>query len=694
MKTRLLAAVALLALAVPLGILGQSKIALPERYKKWLDEEVVYIITAHERDVFLHLQTDKERDIFVEAFWKHRDPLPETPRNEFEEEHYRRLNYANSTYGRSTPLPGWKTDRGRIHILLGPPKNIEQYTNVNGVYPVEIWFYLGDPDLGLPTGFNVIFFKREGAGDYILYSPTDDGPRSLIADSMGGYRDVSRVSGSMSDNMAAYKALKELEPNLARQTLSLIPNEAVQPGRESLASNRLMATIFASPQKKVEVAYADAILKYKDFVEVEYTANYISSEVQVQVIRDDTGAFLVHYTIEPARITAEETGGKYDIRFRLTGRVSDAEGRTVFQFDKDFPFSLTADELEDVRAKSISIQDVFPLVPGSYNFDILLKNVLSKEFAAAGKTVVVPGPAGAVWMSPLLLAYGAEKRPSPPGERVPFKAGDDQLLCQSQKTFSAKDSLVLFFQLSGLTEGLRTSGTLRTTFYREDKEFLSRTGRVAADKAETSVVDAQPLADFPPGYYQVRVSLLDGQGREAAGAKENFEVSLAAAVPRPLVISKVVPSVKREDDLFTTGVQYLNKGDLEAAKARLAEAHALDPVRREYAVAYAQALYRSNDFRRVKEILLPFAGETEPEAEVLALLGQACHALGEFLEASTHYAAYLSRFGANIDILNYLGTCYYQLGSREEAVKAWTKSLELSPNQDKIRNLLESLKKK
>ena len=694
MKTRLLAAVALLALAVPLGILGQSKIALPERYKKWLDEEVVYIITAHERDVFLHLQTDKERDIFVEAFWKHRDPLPETPRNEFEEEHFRRLNYANSTYGRSTPLPGWKTDRGRIHILLGPPKNIEQYTNVNGVYPVEIWFYLGDPDLGLPTGFNVIFFKREGAGDYILYSPTDDGPRSLIADSMGGYRDVSRVSGSMSDNMAAYKALKELEPNLARQTLSLIPNEAVQPGRESLASNRLMATIFASPQKKVEVAYADAILKYKDFVEVEYTANYISSEVQVQVIRDDTGAFLVHYTIEPARITAEEAGGKYDIRFRLTGRVSDAEGRTVFQFDKDFPFSLTADELEDVRSKSISIQDAFPLVPGTYTFDILLKNVLSKEFAAAGKTVVVPGPAGAVWMSPLLLAYGAEKRPSPPGERVPFKAGDDQLLCQSQKTFSAKDSLVLFFQLSGLTEGLRTSGTLRTTFYREDKEFLSRTGRVAADKAETSVVDAQPLADFPPGYYQVRVSLLDGQGREAAGAKENFEVSLAAAVPRPLVISKVVPSVKREDDLFTTGVQYLNKGDLEAAKARLAEAHALDPVRREYAVAYAQALYRSNDFRRVKEILLPFAGETEPEAEVLALLGQACHALGEFLEASTHYAAYLSRFGANIDILNYLGTCYYQLGSREEAVKAWTKSLELSPNQDKIRNLLESLKKK
>jgi cytochrome c-type biogenesis protein CcmH/NrfG len=150
----------------------------------------------------------------------------------------------------------------------------------------------------------------------------------------------------------------------------------------------------------------------------------------------------------------------------------------------------------------------------------------------------------------------------------------------------------------------------------------------------------------------------------------------------------------KEDDLFTTGVQYMNTGDLERARNRLADAYGRNPRRSDITIAYSQALFRSNDFRRVKEILLPFAGEPEPAAEVLALLGQACHALGEFQEAVTHYAAYLSRFGANIDILNYLGTCYFQLGNREEAVKAWTKSLELSPNQDKIRALLESLKKK
>jgi GWxTD domain-containing protein len=691
---RVLTALLILALAVPAGVHGQAKNALPERYQKWVDEEVGYIITRHEREVFLKLQTDKERDIFIEAFWKHRDPLPESPRNEFEEEHYRRLNDANAMFGRSTPVPGWKTDRGRIHILLGPPRNIEQYTNVNGVYPVEIWFYLGDERLGLPTGFNVIFFKRNGTGDYVLYSPTSDGPRSLIAEAMGGFRDTTRISGSYSDDQAAYKTLQELEPNLARQTLSLIPNEAVQPGYGSLASDRLMATIFSVPQKKVQDDYADAILKYKDSIEVEYTANYISSEVLVQVIRDAAGASFVNYSVEPAKITAEEIDGKYEVRFRLTGRVSDSSGKTVYQFDKDFPFTLTAEELDGVRAKSLSIQDVFPLVPGSYNFDVLLKNVLSKEFTGSSKPLVVPGPGPAVRMSPLLLAYGIQDKASAPGERVPFKAGDAQLLCQTRKTFSAADPLVLFFQIYGQTEDIKREGTLRYEFLREDKVFLARTARLAPGAAGDTVTDVQPLRDFPPGYYQARVALLDGQGKEIAGAKDNFEVSPAAAVPRPMVMAKVAKASGREDDLYATGIQALNLGDAETARVRLAEAHARGPRRADIAVAYAQVLFRLNDFRRVKEVLLPWAGEETPAPEVPALLGQACHALGEYLEASTYYTSYLSRYGANIDILNYLGTCQYQLGNTAEALKAWTKSLELNPNQEKLRGLVDSLKKK
>ena len=160
----------------------KSELKLPEQYRLWLEEEVVYIITSKEGDVFRKLETDKERDIFIEAFWKHRDPTPGTPRNEFKDEHYQRRKYANEYFSRGTPKPGWMTDMGRIYIILGPPRNSEDHDTISGVYPVRIWSYEGDPNYGFPTAFNIIFFKKHGVGEYVLYSPVDDGPESLIAD--------------------------------------------------------------------------------------------------------------------------------------------------------------------------------------------------------------------------------------------------------------------------------------------------------------------------------------------------------------------------------------------------------------------------------------------------------------------------------------------------------------------------------
>ena len=689
MKRELIGTVVFLALLWPCVPGAAAQGALPDRYKKWLDEEVVYVITPHERDVFRELRTDKERDIFIEAFWKHRDPDPGTPRNEFKDEHYRRLDYANKFYGRSTPLPGWKTDRGRMYIILGAPRNIEQYTNVNGVYPAEIWFYLGDPAVGLPTGFNLIFFKRSGIGDFVLYSPTEDGPRALIADSMNMYP----------NDQAAYNALKQLEPNLAPQTLSLIPGENVLPGMESLTSTKLLATIASSPQKKVEVDYADAILKYKDFVEVEYTANYIPSDACVQVIREPSGGFEVHSSIEPAKITVEPFEGSFQTNFELSGRVSDDAGRTIYQFDKDFPVKLAAGELEAVRVKSLSIQDLFPLIPGTYTFDILLKNTLSKEFTGVARKVVVPGEEAAggarPGMSPLLLAYGAQRKAAPGAERVPFMSGGEQFLCQARKTFGNKDTLIAFVQLYGLTGELRRAGSLRVDYLKEDQPFSSRILPLPAPAAGTDVIESQPLEDFPPGYYQVRITLLDAGGGELDVRKENFEVSPAPAVPRPLVMAKVQTAWRPEDDLFATGLQYLNAGNLEESRARLAEAYHAAPQRPEFGLAYGQVLFNAKDYSGAKDVLKPL-GEPPDEApaEVLSLLGRTYHALGEFREALTCYSTYINRFGINIDILNFLGTCQFQLGNREAAVQAWEKSLELAPGQDRIRKLLDSLKKK
>ncbi len=123
---------------VPFSLLFSQKKQSPKDlspvYEKWLEEEVVYIITPKEKDVFLQLQTDREREIFIQAFWKQRDPNPNIPGNEFKEEHYRRIDYANNWYGKDSPGRGWRKARGRIYITLGPPKSIERYENSGEMY--------------------------------------------------------------------------------------------------------------------------------------------------------------------------------------------------------------------------------------------------------------------------------------------------------------------------------------------------------------------------------------------------------------------------------------------------------------------------------------------------------------------------------------------------------------------------------
>ena len=106
---------------------------LPPEHRKWLEEETVYIILDQEREVFLALETREEREHFIEAFWRKRDPNRTTPDNELRQEHYRRIEYANKELGRGSARPGWMTDRGRMYILLGQPVSIERFEGYNEV---------------------------------------------------------------------------------------------------------------------------------------------------------------------------------------------------------------------------------------------------------------------------------------------------------------------------------------------------------------------------------------------------------------------------------------------------------------------------------------------------------------------------------------------------------------------------------
>src|SRR6195256_490981 len=146
-------------------------------YKKWLQEEVPYIISDEERAAFLQLQTNEEREQFIEAFWQRRDPTPDTVENEFKEEHYRRIAYTNERF--ASGIPGWKTDRGRIYIIWGAPDEIESHPTggtydrpmeqgggSTTTYPWESWRYRYLE--GIQENVELEFVDPSGSGEYHL----------------------------------------------------------------------------------------------------------------------------------------------------------------------------------------------------------------------------------------------------------------------------------------------------------------------------------------------------------------------------------------------------------------------------------------------------------------------------------------------------------------------------------------------
>jgi GWxTD domain-containing protein len=153
---------------------------LPPNYRHWLNEEVNYIIDSQEKKQFVALQTDAQRDSFIDGFWRIRNPDPNSDVNTYKQEHYRRLTYANEHFGSIGLQDGWRTDQGRIYIILGAPKQVMTYPLARNVRPMEIWFY-ESPSRAMAPYFNLVFYKRSLGEPYSLYSPNSDGPAHLVS---------------------------------------------------------------------------------------------------------------------------------------------------------------------------------------------------------------------------------------------------------------------------------------------------------------------------------------------------------------------------------------------------------------------------------------------------------------------------------------------------------------------------------
>jgi GWxTD domain-containing protein len=665
---------------------------LPPQHRKWLEEEVVYIITDKEKSVFLQLETDREREIFIEAFWKQRDPDPLTPKNEFKEEHYKRIAYANQYFGRDTPGPGWRSEMGRIHIILGEARSVEKYENLPEVYPTIIWFYDGMAEFGLPGSFSVVFFKKNGGLEYVLYSPIQDGPQNLLV----------HYKGDMTSYQDAVMQLGQVEPNIAEVSLSLIPGEARFQASPSLASHVLISNrIPAAPKERIKDDYAEKLLRYKDIVEVDYTANWFDSAAQVGVFRDASGTAFIHYLfeIEPRRLTVEAAGGMFHGEFEVNGKIADEKGATVYQFNRVLPLDMSEEQLNSVRAKYFSFQDLFPVVPGKFKLNVLMKNRLSRAFTSLEADVLVP-EAGAFAMSTPLLGNRADRNSRYRGQNKAFLLGGVQFGPSPGNGFLPGETAYLFFQLQNPPADVKTGGAVGYTIVREPEAATAEAVNVASVEKllsgypdPGSVVEEFPLAGYAPGHYRLKISILGAEKVERLAAEIRFFVSPTPFLPRPWVLSLPLPPPGDPFYVHTLGTQHLNVRNFADARRLLEEARRRDPANADVALDYCRALLETEDYAGVKTAAGPFlAGDRK--WDFLQIVGQASQALGEYAAAVALYKDYLGRFGANISVLNRIGDCYLQLDNPAEALVAWERSLQLDPNQPGLKDKIKALKEK
>jgi GWxTD domain-containing protein len=657
---------------------------LSAAHKAWLEEEVVYIITAMERSVFLKLQTDRERELFIEAFWRQRDPTPGTPENEFKTEHFRRIAHATRALGRDTSRPGWKTDRGRIYIILGEPQDIERFEGRSSTYDTEVWFYQGKTDLGLPPAFYVVFFKALGSGEFRLYSPIADGPQALMPGYLGDL-----------DPKAAYEKLREIEPNLAEVSLSLVPDEAgTVYGKPSMTADLLIQRIASAPARSVKSQYAQKFLAYKDVVEVEYTANYIDNASLIKVFKDPSGPYFVHYAVQPQRLSVNQRDSMFFTTLKVNGRVSAAGGQLVYQFDKSVPLNLTAAQMDEANRVPFDLQDLFPLVGGDYTLSLLIKNEASKEFTSVEQTLRIPEAGKAVQMTQPLLGYRAVRLEPAARKMKAFRVGAYQVFCQPDLTFSRQEALAVAFQVHNLTGDAAAAAEIKLEFLKDGQPVRTIVRKPSEYADLPDVLEEVSLSDFAPAHYALKVAVGSG-GAEIVSATEEFDVSFAERLPRPWFFSRLLPAAGDPAYSGIIGLQLFNLGRLAEAQTLLESVFARLPGSEEAAAALARVYVARGAASDAVRILAPFIDPARtPKYETFVLAAQALRRARELEGAVAALERAVERYGINAALMNLMGECLAELGKIPEALAAFEKSLTLSPDQPSVRARIDELKKR
>jgi len=506
-------------------------------YKKWLKEEVGYIIMDEERTAFLRLNTNEEREQFIEQFWLRRDPTPDTIENETKEEHYRRIAYANERF--ASGVPGWKTDRGRIYIMWGPPDETEshptggQYNRPyeegggsTSTYAFEKWRYRYLEGIG--NDVNLEFVDQSGSNEYRLSLDPSEKDALLMIPGAG---------------------LTDLESmGMASKTDRFNNPDGTNLGRSAAGGTSARYSMFERLELFSKIQRPPAV-KFKDLEEVvnfRLIRNQIHFDYRFDYLRITGDTVLVPITVQVPNkeLTFKATEGVHSGVLNIFGRITTITGRIIQTFEdvvnRDFPEALLQASLKGVSV----YQKAVPLRPGLYKLDLVIKDVNSGNVGVVNSALRVPRYVDdQLAASTLIIADQIEKVPARQIGLGQFVIGASKVRPRMDATFTQADRMGFYLQLYNLGIDETSHKSNAAIEYR-----IRRDGKEVSKQAETSEHLAQGgeqltiektmlLTNYPPGKYKLEVQVTDNVraaactiAAEAAAAAKKKETECTKAI--------------------------------------------------------------------------------------------------------------------------------------------------------------------
>jgi len=505
-------------------------------YKTWLNQEVAYIISDDERKAFLTLSNDEERDSFIEAFWQRRNPNPDSPENEFREEHYRRIQYANDHF--AAGKPGWRTDRGHIYISFGKPDDIESHASggtyqrpqdegggSTSTFPFEIWHYRYIEGIG--ENVNLEFVDTCQCGDY--HFTIDRGEKDALL----------MVPGA---GLTQWEEMnhKDKSDRFKGGGIERLGAGPMGDGAQSKEFDRieLMAKVFAPPP-----------IKFKDlnaFVSEHklLTGPVFPFDVRTDFIKVTEGMDMVPITLQIKNrdITFQTKDGVSRGLVNILIRVTTITGKTVQTQEDTVEINQPAELLQQKLEMSSIYWKALPLVPGLYRLDIAIKDVNNPDHIGLyGRGIDVPtyhdeklGASSLILadeMHPVssrqigsgnFIIGGDFVRPrvaANPATPVSFNRARNQTLNfwmqfynlgidEATKSNSAK----VTYEIADAA-----SGTVILTKELESKDLGSHSDELTVEKT-------LPIAGLQPGKYKVTVKINDAISKQEIAQSAPFVV--------------------------------------------------------------------------------------------------------------------------------------------------------------------------